>query len=333
MESDLDEIAAGKEAGSNWLKQFYFGGGDEEAESKIERYGLSGTVANLGDIDAREVNSIPVAPGIVLRNGRYGPYLQTDDERRTSVPPNIAPDEMTAELAQELLKIAEADGRELGVFPETGNMLIVKTGRYGPYITEVLPEGETRKARTASLFADMTVMDVTLEDALKLLSLPREVGIDPESQEPITAQNGPYGPYLRKGRDTRQLPDERSLFTVTLEEALELYSRPKYGRGSATAKKNLREFGEDPVTKKPVVVKDGRFGPYVTDGTTNATIPRTESVESLTAERAYTLLADKRDKAPAPKRTRKAPARKTTARKTTARKTTTRKPAARKPKA
>ena len=329
MESDLDRIAAGNEAGSNWLKQFYFGGGEESAESKIERYGLSGTVENLGDIDAREVNSIPVAPGVVLRNGRYGPYLQTDDERRTSVPPNIAPDEMTPELAQELLRIAEADGRELGVFPETGNPLIVKTGRYGPYITEVLPEGEDRKPRTASLFSDMTVMDVTLEDALKLLSLPREVGLDPESQEPITAQNGPYGPYLRKGKDTRQLPDERSLFTVTLEEALELYSRPKYGRGSATAKKALREFGEDPVTKKPVVVKDGRFGPYVTDGTTNATIPRTESVESLTAERAYTLLADKRDKAPAPKRT----ARNTSARKTTARKTTARKPAARKPKA
>lgn len=322
MESDLDRIAAGEAAGADWLKEFYFGAGREEAESKIERYGLRGTVEDLGDIDAREVNSVPVAPGVVLRNGRYGPYLQTDDERRISVPPNIAPDEMTPSLAQELLQIAEADGRELGVFPETGNLLIVKTGRYGPYITEVLPEGETRKARTASLFADMTVMDVTLEDALQLLSLPRTLGTDPESGEPITAQNGPYGPYLKKGRDTRQLPDERSLLSVTLEEALELYSRPKYGRGSTAAKKALREFGEDPVTKKPVVVKDGRFGPYVTDGTTNATIPRSESVEGLTAERAYTLLADKRDKAPAPKR---AAAKKPAARKTTARKAAPRK--------
>ncbi len=321
MESDLDRIAEGEAAGADWLKQFYFGGDETEAATKIEKYGLSGTVANLGDIDAREVNSMPVAPGVVLRNGRYGPYLQTDDERRVSVPPNIAPDEMTPQLAEELLEIAAADGRELGVFPETGNLLIVKTGRYGPYITEVLPEEETRKARTASLLSDMTVMDVTLEDALKLLSLPRTIGEDPESKEPITAQNGPYGPYLRKGKDTRQLPNEQALFTFTLEEALELYSRPKYGRGSSTAKKALREFGEDPVTKKPVVVKDGRFGPYVTDGTTNATIPRTESVESLTAERAYTLLADKRDKAPAPKRA---------ARKTTTRKTAARKPAARK---
>lgn len=320
MESDLDRIAAGQEAGVDWLKQFYFGSGDaqgdvESGESKMEQYGLRGTVENLGDIDAREVNSIPVAPGIVLRNGRYGPYLQTEDERRISVPPNIAPDEMTPELAQELLEVANADGRELGVYPTTGNMLIVKTGRYGPYVTEILPEGSDAKPKTASLFSDMTVMDVTLDDAIQLLSLPRVVGKDPESGEEITAQNGPYGPYLKKARDTRQLPDERSLLTVTLDEALEMYSKPKFGRGANSAKKALREFGEDPVTQKPVVVKDGRFGPYVTDGVTNATIPRTESVESLTAERAYTLLADKRDKAPAPKRG----SRPTTPKRTTAR--------------
>ncbi|MFZ1382050.1 MAG: type I DNA topoisomerase [Scrofimicrobium sp.] len=322
MESDLDRIAAGGEAGSHWLKGFYFGTGEEKTESEIEKYGLRGTVENLGDIDAREVNSIPVAPGVVLRNGRYGPYLQTDDERRISVPPNIAPDEMTPELAEELLEIAGADGRELGVFPETGNLLIVKTGRYGPYITEVLPEGDERKPKTASLFSDMSVTDVTLEDALQLLSLPRTVGKDPISGEEITAQNGPYGPYLKKGRDTRQLPNERALLSVTLDEALEMYSKPKFGRGANSAKKALREFGEDPVTQKPVVVKDGRFGPYVTDGITNATIPRSESVENLTAERAYTLLADKRDKAPATKRTpaKKVPARKTTRAKSTKKK-------------
>lgn len=322
MESDLDRIAAGKAAGSDWLKQFYFGDEKSDEDSRIARLGLRGTVEDLGDIDAREVNSVPVAPGVVLRNGRYGPYLQTEDERRISVPPTIAPDEMTPELAEELLKIADADGRELGVFPETGNILVVKNGRYGPYVTEVLPEEETRKARTASLFADMDITTLTLEDALKLLSLPRVVGVDPESGEEITAQNGPYGPYLKKGRETRQLPSEETLFTVTLAEALELYSQPKFGRGRGAAKTALREFGTDPVTSKPVVVKDGRFGPYVTDGTTNATIPRSETVEGLTAERAYTLLADKRDKAPAPKRTAKRPAaRKTTAKKTTAKST------------
>lgn len=334
MESDLDRIAAGEAAGSEWLDTFYYGEvgrkevkalealeDAEKPETTIASHGLRGTVETLGDIDAREVNSVPVAPGVVLRSGRFGPYLQTDDGRRTSVPLTVAPDEMTPALAEELLRIADADGRELGVYPETGNMLVVKNGRFGPYITEVLPEGAEGKPKTASLFSDMEITTVTLEDALQLLSLPREVGKDPADGEVITAQNGPYGPYLRKGRDTRQLPNEQALLTVTLEEALELYAQPKYGRRGA-AKSNLREFGEDPVTKKPVVVKDGRFGPYVTDGTTNATVPRSETVEGLTAERAYTLLADKRDKAPAKRPTRRAPARKTTARKPAARKTT-----------
>ncbi len=343
MESDLDRIAAGEAKGAEWLHQFYYGelgpkgakeieeaakaaqdaaraaaesgASDEQvaevacsvladaARASIATHGLRGTVANLGDIDAREVNSVAVAPGVVLRSGRFGPYLQTEDGRRTSVPPTIAPDEMTPELAEELLRVAAADGRELGVFPETGNVLVVKNGRYGPYVTEVLPEGETRKARTASLFSDMDVTTVTLQEALELLGLPREVGTDPAGGEVITAQNGPYGPYLKKGKETRQLPNERALLTVTLEEALEIYAQPKYGRGRGAVRTNLREFGNDPVTDKPVVVKDGRFGPYVTDGTTNATIPRTETVEGLTAERAYTLLADKRDKAPAPRRT------------------------------
>ena len=343
MESDLDKIAAGEARGSEWLDGFYFGEAGRKAVAELEKleieerpettiasHGLRGTVASLGDIDAREVNSVPVAPGVVLRSGRYGPYLQTDDGRRTSVPLTVAPDEMTPELAEELLRVAGADGRELGVYPETGNMLAVKNGRFGPYITEILPEGSTDKPKTASLFKTMDVTTVSLDEALQLMSLPRTVGIDPESGDPITAQNGPYGPYLRKGRDTRQLPSEESLLTVTLEEALALYAQPKYGARGA-AKSNLREFGEDPVTKKPVVVKDGRFGPYVTDGTTNATIPRSETVEGLTAERAYTLLADKRDKAPA----KRPPARRTAtkrapAKRTPAKRTTTRKPAARK---
>lgn len=344
MEADLDRIAAGDATGSQWLREFYFGLLEAEvkaaekrgekppkSDNPISDHGLRHTVGNLGEIDAREVNSVDVAPGVVLRIGRYGPYLQHEDGRRCSVPPSIAPDEMTPELAEELLLAAASDGRELGVHPETGHMLVVKNGRFGPYITEVLPEpveepGTTKrtkakttvKPKTASLFSSMDIATVTLEDALKLMSLPREVGKDPESGDPITAQNGPYGPYLKKGRDTRPLPSEESLLTVTLEEALHLYSQPKTRRGAGAMKTALREFGEDPVTKRPVVVKDGRFGPYVTDGQTNATVPRSETVESLTAERAYTLLADRRDKAPAAK---KAPARKPAARKTTARKT------------
>lgn len=346
MEADLDKIAAGETSGSQWLKTFYFGGMEEAAEALVDpdspggdlaeiavtdtpiaTSGLKHTVENLGDIDAREVNSIPIALGVVLRIGRYGPYLQTDDETRVSVPPTIAPDEMNLEVAEELLRVGRADGRELGIHPDSGNTIVVKTGRFGPYFTEVLPDmfdkagkkipkTKMPKPKTASLFKSMDMETVTLDDAVRLMALPREVGVDPGGDEVITAQNGPYGPYLRKGRDTRPLPSEESLLTVTLEEALELYSQPKR-RGRGAVRSNLREFGEDPITKRPVVVKDGRFGPYVTDGQTNATVPRSETVEGLTAERAYSLLADRRDKAPAKRTTtRKAPARRTTRRKT-----------------
>lgn len=270
------------------------------------------------------MNSIPVAEGVTLRIGRYGPYLETADGQRASVPPEIAPDEMNAEVAKELLEVASADGRELGVDPASGHMVVAKTGRYGPYVTEVLPEpeegapkkkGAAPKPRTASLFKSMDLQTVSLEQALQLLSLPREVGVDPESGEPITAQNGRYGPYLKKGTDSRTLGEEEQLFTITLDQALEIYSQPKQ-RGRGAAKPPLREFGADPISGKKVTVKDGRFGPYITDGTTNVTVPRAETIEGLTEERAFTLLADKRAKGPAPK--------KTTARKTTTRKTTKR---------
>ncbi len=333
MEADLDRIAAGEAEGNHWLSQFYFG--DEETRKKfgedgldpsLASHGLAHVVENLGDIDARAVNSVEVAPNIVLRSGRWGPYLETSDERRVSVPHSIAPDEMTPQVAQQLLDESAADGRVIGVNPENGRTIVAKNGRFGPYVMEQLPEPEqeegkkkpksktTVKPKTASLFKDMDLATVTLEEALQLLSLPREVGVDPETGEPITAQNGPYGPYLKKGRDTRPLPDEPALFSVTLEEALQLYSQPKQRRGRGAVATSLREFGEDPVTGKPVVAKDGRFGPYVTDGTTNASIPRSETVEDLTAERAYTLLADRRDKEPAKKKpAKKAPAKKTTA--------------------
>ncbi|HLS74386.1 MAG TPA: type I DNA topoisomerase [Actinomycetaceae bacterium] len=317
MESDLDEIAAGQEDRVEWLSRFYRGDGEGQ--------GLRAQVENLGDIDARAVNSIDIGEGITLRVGRYGPYVETagDDAKRASVPDDIAPDELTVAKARELLEASAADGRELGTDPETGHTIVAKTGRFGPYVTEVLPEEEAPakgkkkvKPRTASLFKTMQLETVTLEDALRLLSLPRVVGTDPESGEEITAQNGRYGPYLKKGTDSRSLPEgEEQIFEVTLEEALELYKQPKRGRG-ATAKPPLRELGEDPTSGKPVVVKDGRFGPYVTDGTTNATLRKDDAVESITAERAYDLLAEKRAKAPA--------------KKSTTRRSTTRKPAAKK---
>ena len=316
MESDLDLIAAGQEDRVAWLSRFYRG--DDQ------RDGLRALVESLGDIDARAVNSIDIGDGITLRVGRYGPYLETaDGERRASVPDDVAPDELTVEKARELLEQSSADGRELGVDPETGRTIVAKSGRFGPYVTEVIPEEEASakgkkkvKPRTASLFKSMQLETVTLEDALRLLSLPRVVGVDPETGEEITAQNGRYGPYLKKGTDSRTLPEgEEQIFEITLEEALELYKQPKRGRG-ATAKPPLRELGEDPVSGKPVVVKDGRFGPYVTDGTTNATLRKDDAVETITPERAFELLAEKRAKGPT---------KKTTTRRTTTRKTTTKK--------
>ncbi len=327
MEGNLDQIAAGDTVGSDFLASFFFG---EAEKGESSRKGLRETVASLGDIDAREVNTVNVAPGVTLRNGRYGPYLETEDGKRANVPPEVAPDEMNPQLAAKLLDEAASDGRELGTDPGSGNMLVVRTGRYGPYVTEVLPEADTKsktkpKARTGSLFADMDPKTVTLEDALMLLSLPREVGKAPDG-EVITAQNGPYGPYLKKGSDSRNLDSERKLLEITLEEALEIYSQPKQ-RGRRAAKPPLREFGEDPVSAKKVVIKDGRFGPYITDGTTNVTVPRAEPVETLTEERAFTLLADKRAKGPAPKKTA---AKKTTAKKTAAKKAPAKKAVAKK---
>ena len=338
MEGDLDRIAAGEENGTEFLTGFFFG-----PDGTGENGGLRHDVASLGDdIDARAVNSIDLGRGVTLRVGRYGPYMEKADGTRANVPPEVAPDELTDELVDQLFSRAADDGRELGVDPATGHTIIVKDGRYGPYVTEVLPEAaegaeegakKTKKAaakpRTASLFKTMDIATVTLEDALSLLSLPREVGTDPASGEVITAQNGRYGPYLKKGTDSRTLSSEDQLLTITLDEALAIYAQPKT-RGRGTARPPLREFGEDPISGKKVTVKDGRFGPYVTDGETNVTVPRAETVEDLTAERAYELLADKRAKGPAPKRTRKTAAKKTTAKKTTAKKTTAKKTATKK---
>ena len=364
MERDLDRIAAGEEDRVAWLRRFYNGQGGAGAEqaaqaasgdleavaAALRAQGLKGLVDNLGEIDARAVNSIEIGEGITLRVGRYGPYLEDAEGKRANVPADLAPDELTVDKARELFTRAADDGRELGVDPVSGHVIIAKDGRYGPYVTEVLPEPEetaeaeatktaktakstkakkTAKAakpkpRTASLLRSMDLSTVTLEQALDLLSLPRVVGQDPESGEDITAQNGRYGPYLKKGTDSRSLETEEQIFTVTLEQALEIFAQPKRRRGQAAARGPLRELGQDPATEKPVVIKDGRFGPYITDGQTNVTVPRSEDPATISAERAFELLADKRAKGPAKKRT----TRKTTAKKaTTTKKTTTKKTA------
>ncbi|WP_291797373.1 type I DNA topoisomerase [Brevibacterium sp.] len=337
LEADLDEIAGGREDRTKWLHDFYFGpSGESTGEAAAATPGLKSIVDDLGDIDAREINTVPIADGIVLRVGRYGPYLEVapsvtggapeDEPGRVSVPDDLAPDELTEAKARELIATQGTGDRELGTDPETGHTIVVKSGRFGPYVTEVLPEPEEKpkrgqkkpKPRTASLFKSMEPTTVTLEQALRLLTLPRTVGEDAEGT-PITAQNGRYGPYLKKGTDSRSLEREEQIFSITLEEALEIYSKPKQRRGQ-TAAAPLKELGEDPESKKPVVVKDGRFGPYVTDGTTNATLRKDDSVEEITPLRAYELLAEKRAKAPAKKKTT---TRKTTASKTSAAKKST----------
>jgi DNA topoisomerase-1 len=295
LEDDLDRIAAGEQQRLDWLQLFYFGNGHD---------GLHALVSDLTDIDARAVNSLAIGNGIVLRVGRYGPYVERGDERAT-VPEDLAPDELTVEKAEELLA-APAGERSLGRHPETGRELVVKTGRYGPYVTEVLEEGAGEKPRAASLFKTMLPETVTPEEAARLLSLPRVLGSDPADGAEVTAQNGRYGPYVKKGTESRSLESEEQLFTVTLEEALELLARPKERRGRGAPKPPLKEVGADPATGKPVVVKEGRFGPYVTDGETNASLRRGDDPETVTIERAAELLAERRSKGPAAKTKRRA---------------------------
>ena len=330
MEADLDRIAAGEEHRVAWLSRFYFG--DDSSRSE----GLRPLVEGLGEIDARDINSVRLGDGVVLRVGRYGPYLEAPGEdgepRRASVPPDVAPDELTLAKARELLD-SQADGdRVLGTDPETGREIVVRSGRYGPYVTEVLPEesgrGRAAKPRTASLFKSMQPETVSLDDALRLLSLPRLVGVDPAGEE-ITAQNGRYGPYLKRGTDSRSLETEEQLFEITLDEALAIYAQPRQ-RGRRTAAAPLRELGPDPATGAPVVIREGRFGPYVTDGTVNATLRRGDDQATITLERAAELLADKRAAGPSPRRgaAKKTAAKKTAAKKTAAKKTATKKTAA-----
>jgi DNA topoisomerase-1 len=379
MEDDLDEIASGEESRVDWLTRFYFGDGEQVAlstDAPKPDEGLKKLVSeNVDDIDAREVNSIPLyvdveGRTVYVRVGRFGPYLErtvsgadgAEQSQRANIKESMTPDELTEEVAEKLFATPQ-DGRVLGVDPATGHEIVAKEGRFGPYVTELLPEpaaetedldsdgaegaakpkraarkkADAPKPRTGSLLKAQDVETVTLAEALRLLSLPRLVGTDPATGEEITAQNGRYGPYLKKGTDSRSLATEEQMFTVTLEEALKLYAEPKRrGRGAAAAPP-LKELGNDPVSGAPMVVKDGRFGPYVTDGETNASLRKGDEVDTLTDERAAELLADRRTrgpvkkkavkktaakKAPAKTAARKAPAKKTVAKKTTATKTT-----------
>jgi DNA topoisomerase I len=341
MEDELDSIASGSQQRTDWLSGFYFGterapgsDGVSSGDSVARSGGLKKLVGvNLEAIDAREINAIPLfsdAAGreVVVRVGRYGTYLERvvdGASQRANLSDELPPDELTAEVAEQLFAVPQ-EGRSLGTDPVTGHEIIAKEGRYGPYVTELLPDppedtpkSKLPKPRTGSLFKSMTLDSVTLRDALKLLSLPRVVGTDPQSGDEITAQNGRYGPYLKKGTDSRSLANEDQLFTVDLDEALKIYAQPKQrGRGSASSTPPLRELGTDPVSGKPMVIKDGRFGPYVTEGETNASLRKGDEVETLTDERAAELLAERRAKAGttpkkrAPARTPRARAKKPT---------------------
>jgi len=338
MEDDLDAIAEAREESLPWLSRFYFGsatpnGGTGSGSAAAGALGLKREVATyLGEIDAREINSIHIGTGaggeeIVARVGRYGPYLQRGEDR-VSIPEDLAPDELTPEKAEALLEAPSSD-RVLGLDPETGLPVQVKAGRFGPYVQLGELEEGGPKPRTSSLFASMSPETLTLDEALALLRIPRVVGTDPESGQEIVAHNGRFGPYLKKGTDTRSLQTEEHLLTVTVDEALALFAQPKT-RGR-NARGPLREMGADPDTGLQMLVKDGRFGPYVTDGTTNASLRRGDGVDELTVERASELLAERRAAGPSQRTAKKkAAAKKAPAKKAPAKKAAAKKAAAKK---
>lgn len=345
MEDELDAIASGQERRTDWLNRFYFGGDHGVADSVARSGGLKKLVGvNLEGIDAREVNSIKLFDDeqgrpVYVRVGKNGPYLErmvAGDEgelvpQRANLNDSLTPDELTLEVAEQLFATPQ-EGRSLGVDPETGHEIVAKDGRYGPYVTEVLPKADDDdgsagapakkgkkptgpKPRTGSLLRSMDLQTVTLEDALKLLSLPRVVGVDPQTGEEITAQNGRYGPYLKRGTDSRSLATEEQIFEITLDEALKIYAEPKRRGRQGAAAPPLRELGADPATGKPMVIKDGRFGPYVTDGETNASLRKGDDVLSITDERAAELLADRRARGPVKRPAKKAARKKAPAKK------------------
>ena len=372
MENGLDMIAHGKERGKDWLTRFYFGSGPGAAQNADQAHqGLQEQVAQLGDIDARKINTIEIGDGLQVRVGRYGPYLEDTADldadgnpKRASLPPTMAPDELTVAASHELIASNAGGPRQLGKDPQTGGRVEVRKGRFGPYVALISPEEEAseqkkptgKTARTAkqtgpkpkmaSLFKTMDPDTVTLEDALKLLSLPRTVGsieltdakTGETSQATVTASNGRYGPYLTAtktdgGTETRSLTDEGQIFTIDQAGAKVLFDQPKYGRRSrSAAKPPLRELGTDPDSGKPVTIKDGFYGVYITDGQTNRTLPKQYTAQSIEPEVAFRLLAEKRAAGPAKRRgrtTRKSTARKSTARKSASSKSTAAKSATR----
>jgi len=340
LEEDLDRIARGEYSRKEWLNRFYFGDADHRGLKEV-------ALLATEEIDTRELNTIHLTDTISLRIGKYGPFLEvidtdTGEQRRVNLPLELAPDELTAAKAQELADAPPIEDRIVGVDPDTGREIVAKNGRFGPYVSEVLPaepepeEGAKKKKKaadkpkTASIFQSMSVDTIDLDTALRLLSLPREVGADPESGEVITAQNGRYGPYIKRGTDSRSIDSEELIFDITLEQAIARFAEPKYG-GRRQAAAPLKSFGEDPVSGKAVTVKSGRFGPYVTDGETNATIPRGMDPAAIEETDAFTLLAEKRAKGPST-RAKKAPAKKNApAKKSTAKKPVSKKPVTKKP--
>lgn len=394
MENGLDRIAHGEEAGKDWLYQFYFGDngaatGDSSAVASdfAMHEGLQKQVDQLGEIDAREINTIDIGGGLHVRVGRYGPYLEDtknlDEEgnaRRASIPSTLAPDELTEQVARDLIENNSDGPRVLGTDPQTGGSVEVRNGRFGAYVAlvEASDEDESQaaddsaktgakssakskksakaKPKMVSLFKTMDPATITLQDALRLLNLPRLVGVVEEVDEQgevkrakIEANNGRYGPYLTKTYertvasdsaesgnsavdakpDNRSLASEDAIFSVTLDEAKELFAQPKYAkRTRGAAKPPLRELGEDPESGKPVVIKDGFYGAYITDGVTNRTLPKQYTPESIEPQVAFELLAQKR--AAGPVKRKKTAATKTSTKKTAAKKSTAKKSTAKK---
>jgi DNA topoisomerase-1 len=331
MEEVLDLISVGEADKVAQLEAFWRGG---HSVSGADFPGVKPLTEDLGAIDSRALATFPIeGTDAVLRVGRYGAYVERGEER-ANIPVDLAPDELTAEKAEQLLLEPSGD-RELGTDPDSGLVIVAKSGRYGPYVSEVLPEGSPKSAkpRTASLLSSMSLSTVTLDDALRLLSLPRVVGTDPADGVEILAQNGRYGPYLTKDKDSRSLASEDEIFTVTLEQALALFAQPKQ-RGRGAAKPPLRELGADPTTGLPMVIKDGRFGPYVTDGTTNASLRTADDPATISVERASDLLSERRAKEAlegvTPKKTTARVAKRGAAKKTAAKKAPAKKAAAKK---
>jgi DNA topoisomerase-1 len=317
MEDDLDNIAVGDEEMVPWLTQFYFGADAEPGlKEKVQE--------RLGDIDARAVNSIPIGVDpdgvpIVARVGQYGPYLERGEDTK-SIPDDTAPDELTPERAEEIMAVP--DVISLGSHPDNGGPVYVRDGKFGPYVQlGDMPEKvtEDNKPRTASLFSDMTMEELTLDQAVQLLTIPRVLGVDPSDGREIVAHNGPYGPYIRKepeeeGKraDTRSFENEYELFTIDLDKAVEMFKQPKRRRGQAAAQGPLKELGVDPTTDLAVVVRTGRFGEYVTDGEVNASLTAADSVDRIDITRASELLAIRRRKVEAEGGTTKKAAKKST---------------------